>query len=116
MNKFAKELVESLTQACEDAEGKPSSVRLTERDAGTATPARTALLAFAEAWTYPIHGNEDVPVRTDLFERAEALAKIATADPPEFAGWLEILRDKSRRGSNEWEDTLHAVTDYFGFD
>jgi hypothetical protein len=34
--------------------------------------------------------------------------------PPKFAGWLEVLRDESRDGSNEWEDTLHAVTDYFG--
>jgi hypothetical protein len=28
------------------------------------TPARRALLAFAKAWTYPILGNEDVPVTT----------------------------------------------------
>jgi hypothetical protein len=41
-------------------------------------------------------------------------AAASTVDPPEFAGWLEILRDESRDGSNEWEDTLHAVTDYFG--
>jgi hypothetical protein len=34
------------------------------------TPARTALLAFAKVWTYPILGNEDVPVVDDLFERA----------------------------------------------
>jgi hypothetical protein len=81
------------------------------------TPARKALLAFAEAWTYPILGNEDVPVTNRLFEQARVLAKDAAAsmaDPPEFAGWLEILRDKSRDGSHEWEDTLHAVTDYFG--
>ena len=52
-----------------------------------------------------------------LFEEARALPKDAAAspvDPPEFAGWLEVLRDESRDGSNEWEDTLHAVTDYFG--
>jgi hypothetical protein len=36
------------------------------------------------------------------------------ADPPEFAGWLEVLRDKPRGNLNQWEDTLHAVTDYFG--
>ena len=28
MNKFSKELIESLTQACEHAEGKPSGIRL----------------------------------------------------------------------------------------
>jgi putative transcriptional regulator len=28
MNKFSKELVESLTEACEHAEGKPSGVRV----------------------------------------------------------------------------------------
>jgi hypothetical protein len=81
------------------------------------TPARMALLAFANAWTYPILGNEDVPVVNDLFEQARALAKnVATsaADPPEFAGWLEILRDKPGGRLLEWEETLHAVTDYFG--
>ena len=81
------------------------------------TPAREALLAFAKAWTYPILGNEDVPVMKRLFEQANGLAKdtaVSTSDPPEFAGWLQILRDKARKGSNEWEDTLHAVTDYFG--
>jgi hypothetical protein len=117
MNKFGKELVESLTEACEHAEGKPGSVRLAGQREETATPARRALLAFAEAWTYPILGNEDVLVTKRLFEQARVLAKDAaasTADPAEFAGWLEILRDASRESSNEWEDTLHAVTDYFG--
>ena len=28
MNNFSKELIESLTEACEHAEGKPSSVRV----------------------------------------------------------------------------------------
>ena len=81
------------------------------------TPAREALLAFAKAWTYPILGNEDVPVMRRLFDEARALSKgvsASAADPPELAGWLAILRDKSRDGSHEWEDTLHAVTDYFG--
>jgi len=36
------------------------------------------------------------------------------AYPPEFSGWLEILRDEERENSAEWEETLHAVTDYFG--
>jgi hypothetical protein len=114
---FGKELIESLTEACEHAEGKPGSVRIAGRREEPATPARRALLAFAEAWTYPILGNEDVPVTKRLFEQARTLAKDAaasTVDPPEFAGWLEILRDESRDSSNEWEDTLHAVTDYFG--
>jgi hypothetical protein len=79
--------------------------------------ARKALLAFAKAWTYPILGNEDVPVTKRLFEEARALSKDVAAsatDPPEFAGWLEVVRDESRDDSNEWEDTLHAVADYFG--
>jgi hypothetical protein len=57
------------------------------------------------------------PVTNRLFEEARALSKgvaASGADPPEFAGWLEVLRDESRDGSNEREDTLHAVTDYFG--
>jgi hypothetical protein len=98
-------------------EGEPGSVCMAEAGRERMTPARRALLAFAEAWTYPILGNEDVPVTNCLFEQARALAKdvaASMADPPEFAEWLEILRDRSRDGSNEWEDTLHAVTDYFG--
>jgi hypothetical protein len=81
------------------------------------TPARMALLAFAKAWTYPILGNEDVPVVDGLFEQARALAKnvvASAADPPEFAGWLDILRDKPDGRLLVWEETLHAVTDYFG--
>jgi hypothetical protein len=82
----------------------------------TMTPARAALLAFAKAWTYPILGNEDVPVTKRLFREARALSKnaVSAADPAEFAGWLKVLRDEARDGSNEWEDTRHAVTDYFG--
>jgi hypothetical protein len=83
----------------------------------TITPARRALLAFAKAWRYPILGNEDVPVTRRLFEEARALSKgvaASAADPPEFAGWLDVLGDEARDGSNEWEDTLHAVADYFG--
>jgi hypothetical protein len=40
MKQFGKELVESLTQACEHAEGKPGSVRVIERSAESATLAR----------------------------------------------------------------------------
>ena len=96
---------------------KPGAVRAGKEHEGTMTPPREALLAFAKAWTYPILGNEDVPVTNRLFEQAEALADDAAAtaaDPPEFAGWLAVLRDKSREGSDEWEDTLHAAADYFG--
>ena len=107
-----KELVEK--QAAAD----PAFAEALRREGiNSMTPAREALLAFAKAWTYPILGNEDVPVTNRLFEEARALAKDAApsaADPPEFAGWLEILRDKSRDGSDESEETLHAVTDYFG--
>jgi hypothetical protein len=90
---------------------------LRREEANSVTPARVALLAFAKAWTYPILGNEDVPVVEGLFEQARALAKnVATSagDPGKFAGWLEILRGKPRSNLNQWEDTLHAVTDYFG--
>jgi hypothetical protein len=119
-----KELVERLAAADPDFE---AALRRERSDAtssgeessqGTAmTPARKALQAFAEAWTYPILGNEDVSVMKRLFRKAEELARdAATADddPSQFAGWLEMLRDEARKGSNEWEDTLHAVTDYFG--
>jgi hypothetical protein len=81
------------------------------------TPACTALRAYAEAWTYPILGNEDVPVLDRLFERARVLAKdvvVGPDDPPLVARWLEILSDGSREGSDEWEDTLQAVAEYFG--
>ena len=92
---------------------------MTDSREDTATPARKALRAFAKAWTYPILGNEDVPVTKRLFDEARALSKNVAAsadDPPEFTGWLEVFGDESRDGSNEWEDTLHAVTDYFGTD
>jgi hypothetical protein len=48
------------------------------------TPARRILLAFAKAWTYPILGNQDVPVMRRLFDEACALSKGAAsaADPP----------------------------------
>jgi hypothetical protein len=107
-----KELVEK--QAASDP---AFAEALRREEANSMTPARVALLAFAKAWTYPILGNEDVPVMRRLFEEARALSKgvaASPADPPEFAGWLAILRDKSRDGAHEWEDTLHAVTDYFG--
>ena len=61
--------------------------------------------------------NEDHAVVEHVFGQARALARdiaITAGDPPEFAEWLEILRDESRANSLEWEDTLHAVTDYFG--
>lgn len=107
-----KELVESQTVA------DPAFAEVLRREgANQMTPARMALLAFAKVWTYPILGNEDVPVVEDLFEQARALAKNAaasTADPSEFAAWLEILRDKPGGHLLEWEETLHAATDYFG--
>jgi hypothetical protein len=107
-----KELVEK--QAASDP---AFAEALRREEADLMTPARVALLAFAKAWTYPILGNEDVPIMRRLFDDARALSKgvaASAADPPEFAGWLEVLGNKARDGSNEWEDTLHAVTDYFG--
>lgn len=42
-------------------------------------------------------------------------AAAGPANPPEFARWLEILRNEPRKGSLvEREETLHTVTDYFG--
>lgn len=73
---------------------------LRHEDIHSMTPARMALLAFAKAWTYPVRGNEDVLITNGLFEQARALAKnaaVRVTDPPEFAGWLEILRDKPGR-------------------
>jgi hypothetical protein len=103
------ELVEKQA-ACE-----PAFAEAPQREkANLVTPARRALLAFAKAWTYPILGNEDVPVMRRLFEEARALSRdvaASPADPPEFAGWLEVLRDESRDGSNEWEDGLFRAFD-----
>ena len=113
MSKFGKELIESMTEACEHAEGKPTSVRVTY---GRATPARKALLAYAEVWTCPILGNEDVRVLDRLFKEAGELARdvaVAPDDPPGFARWLNILRE-SPRASDAWEDALHEIADYFG--
>jgi hypothetical protein len=108
-----KELVEKKQAASDPAFAEA----LRREETNSMTPARVALLAFAKTWTYPVLGNEDVRVVDGLFEQARALAKnvaASPADPPEFAGWLEILREEPRGQLNEWEDTLHAVTDYFG--
>jgi hypothetical protein len=107
-----KELVES-----QMASDPAFAEALRHEGVNSMTPARMALLAFAKSWTYPILGNEDGAVVENLFEQARALAKdveASAADPPEFAAWLEILREKPRGNLNQWEDTLHAVTDYFG--
>jgi hypothetical protein len=80
------------------------------------TPARKALLAYAEAWTYPVIGNADVPVMEGLFSEARELAKdaaIGADDPPIFADWLKTLREAGQN-SEEYEDALFAVADYFG--
>jgi hypothetical protein len=79
------------------------------------TPARKALLAYAKAWTYPVLGNEDGRVVDRLFEEARELANAAATrldDPPNFAEWLATL--KAHPNLDAWEDTLFAVTDYFG--
>ena len=65
-----KELVEK--QAASDP---AFAEALRREEANTMTPARVALLAFAKAWTYPILGNEDVPVMRRLFDDARALSK-----------------------------------------
>lgn len=79
------------------------------------TRAREALLAYAKAWTYPVIGNEDVPIMRRLFADAAQLAQTAElspGDPPTFAEWLSALRE-APQASPRWEDTLFAVTDYF---
>lgn len=72
-------------------------------------------MAYAEAWTYPILGNEDVKVVDHLFFKAHELGDTAVAssdDPPEFAEWLETLQ--ARPSLEAWEDALFAVADHFG--
>jgi hypothetical protein len=76
---------------------------------------RNALMAYAEAWVYPILGNEDVRESDRLFTIARELGSAAVAgsdDPPEFAEWLKSLL--ARTSPETWEDTLFAVTAYFG--
>ena len=76
--------------------------------------AREALRAFWEADSYPILGNEDVPVSRRLM--AAAMEKIKAAvpsldDPPEFAAWLAVLLlDKS---TDERDDVVGATHDFF---
>ncbi len=80
------------------------------RDAGAQQPC-----GLTGTWTYSILGNEDVPVLKRLFERARALAKdvvVGPDDPPAFAQWLKTLRG-AQELSEEWEDALQDVTDYF---
>lgn len=80
------------------------------------TPARAAVMAYAEAWTYPVIGNADERVVDRLFAQARAMAekaKVAPNDPPEFSRWLDTLL-RVREGSDEWEDILFEITDYFG--
>jgi hypothetical protein len=65
------------------------------REAGPMTPARKELLAFVEAWTYPILGNEDRVVLEHLFGQARSLARdvaVGAGDAPEFAGMADILQ------------------------
>ena len=57
-----------------------------------------------------------MPVVDRLFTVARALAQKAIAVPdvlPEFARWLNTLL-QVRDGSDEWEDTLFEIIDYFG--
>jgi hypothetical protein len=46
---------------------RPSPKRCDARRRNLITPARVALLASEKAWTYPILGNEDMPVIRGAF-------------------------------------------------
>ena len=66
MNKFSKELVESLTEACEHADGKPWSVRIAGRREEPATPARRASFGITANTTAEPAGQ---PHQVGVFER-----------------------------------------------
>ena len=73
-----------------------------------------ALRAFWEADSYPILGNEDLPVSRRLM--AAAMEKISAAtpsldDPPEFAAWLAVLR--RNESTDQWEDVVGAIHNFF---
>jgi hypothetical protein len=64
---------------------------VTESREDTMTPARKALLAFAKAWTYPILGNEDVPVTNRLLRKLVrcrgVLPRARPTRPNSRGGW-----------------------------
>src|ERR1700731_1785944 len=146
MNRFSKELVESLTEACEHAKGNPGRVMMSIRETaeglaaagvmskqtmrefdklcstpvealtseGTVT-VREVLRLLLEADSYPRVGNEDWATAARM--ETAALEKAATAlaspdDPPEFARWLEGLRNPSL-SADEREQIYWAIHDYF---
>jgi len=96
---------------------RDSTPRRTQPEPGMAmTSARKALLAYGEAWTTPILGNEDVPFVERLFEAAREQARqavLSPEDPSEFARWLKTLLG-ARENLEAWEDTLFEIADYFG--
>ena len=76
---------------------------------------REVIRLLLEADSYPRVGNEDWPVAARM--EAAALKKVATAvaspdDPPEFARWLEGLRNPDL-STDEREETYWAIHDYF---
>ena len=137
MNRFSKELIESLTEACEHAEGKPGRVMMSIRETaeglaaagvmseqtigefdklseGTVT-VREVLRLLLEADSYPRVGNEDWATAARM--ETAALEKAVTAlaspdDPPEFARWLEGLQNP-KLTVDEREEIYWAIHDYF---
>jgi hypothetical protein len=76
---------------------------------------REVIRLLLEADSYPRVGNEDWPVAARM--EAAALEKVATAvaspdDPPEFARWLEGLRNPDL-STDEREQIYWAIHDYF---
>ena len=140
MNRFSKELVESLTEACEHAKGNPGRVMMSIRETAEGLAAagvmskrtmrefdelclspeapvtmREVLRLLLEADSYPRVGNEDWATAARM--ETAALEKAATAlaspdDPPEFARWLEGLRNPSL-SADEREQIYWAIHDYF---
>ena len=82
-----------------------------------ATPmtVRDVLRLVLQADAYPILGNEDVPVALRMERAALQHAETAVSspdDPPEFARWLEALRQPGI-GQDEHEEVFGAMYAYF---
>lgn len=76
---------------------------------------RKVIRLIWEADSYPILGNEDIPVSRRLM--AAAMAEIGMAvpsvdDPPEFALWLAVLQ-RAGASLEEREDVIWAIHDFF---
>ena len=91
---------------------------MTKQQADPPVPPMTVqdvLLLVLQADAYPILGNEDVPVALRMERAALRHAETAVSspdDPPEFARWLEALRQPDI-GQDERAEVLGAMYAYF---